>query len=187
MSKKNTLTFFLVSLLLTSCAAAVILGAGGLVVYDHRGVMTLEKDARIFHQIHTDIVKDSRFQGSRIIVSSFNQVVLLTGQTPIASLREVAEKIARTTPNVRRVYNEVTVDQPLSIAEQSQDTWITGQVRTRMLAEKGLESGSVHVITENSVVYLMGVVTPEQADIAVNVTRHVNGVSKVVKVFQYIR
>ena len=56
-----------------------------------------------------------------------------------------------------------------------------------MLSEKGLESGSLRVITENSVVYLMGIVTPEQANLAVNVARHVNGVRKVVKVFQYIR
>jgi len=185
--KRNKLIFLLLSALLTSCVAAVVVGSAGLAVYDRRTVMSLEQDARIFHVVHTEIVRDPQFHGSRILVSSFNQVVLLVGQTPIASLRVVAEKIAKSAPNVRRVYNEITVDSPLPLQQQGRDTWITSQVRSKMLAEKGLGSGSIHVITENAVVYLMGIVTPDQADIAVNVARHVNGVDKVVKVFQYIR
>ncbi len=180
--------FLLLGSLLTGCVAAVVVGAaGGLVVYDRRSVSMLEKDARIFHVVHTAIVTDRRFRDSRIVVSSFNEVVLLAGQTPVASLRVLAEKIAQKTPNVRRVYNEITVDYPLSLTQQSKDTWITSQVRSNMLTQKGLESGSIRVITESAVVYLLGVVTPEQADLVVNTTRHVNGVRKVVKVFQYIR
>ncbi len=188
MQIKHSMTIMLLTLLLSGCVAAVVLGtAGGLVVYDHRGVVGLEKDARIFHLIHTKIVRDPNFAGSRVSVSCFNQVVLLTGQAPSVAERAMAEKIAKQTAQVARVYNEITVDSPISLKEQAKDTWITGEVRSKMVAEKGLASGSVHIITENSVVYLMGIVTPEQADLAVNVARHVNGVSKVVKVFQYIR
>jgi len=186
--KRNTIVLLLISTLLTSCVAAVVVGtAGGLAVYDRRSVMSIEKDARIFHVVHTDIARDPRFAGSHVLVSSYNQVVLLVGQTPIASLRVVAEKMAQDAPGVTRVYNEISVDAPLSLTERSNDTWLTSQVRSKMLAEKDLESGSVHIITENTVVYLMGIVTPEQGNLAVNVARHVNGVSKVVKVFQYIR
>ncbi len=186
--KIKTLVFMLLSASLSGCVVAVVAGAASsLVVYDKRTLSMVEKDARIFHRIHSAIIPDARFRDSRIVISSFNEVVLLAGQTPIASLRAIAEKEAQDTPNVRRVYNEITVDYPLSLSQQSQDTWETSQVRSQMLAQKGLESGSIRVITENSVVYLMGIVTPEQADLAVQVARQVRGVRKVVKIFQYIR
>lgn len=185
--KTRTILFLLVSSLLTGCVAAVVAGAAaGIVVYDRRSVATIESDARIFHKVHTAIVKDSRFYGSRIDVSCFNGVVLLVGQTPTASLRVVAEKIAQRTPNVRRVYDEVTVDYPLSLSKRTKDTMLTGKVRSAMLAREGLESGSIRVVTENKVVYLMGIATHEQADLAVDVARQIRGVKKVVKVFQYI-
>ena len=174
--------------MLTGCVVAVVAGAASsLVVYDKRTVAMIEKDARIFHLVHTNLIKDPRFKDSRIVVSSFNEVVLLVGQTPVASLRAVAERVAQQTPNVHRVYNEITIDYPLPISQQSKDTWITGQVRSKMLSKKGLESGSIRVITENSVVYLMGIATAEQANLSVSVARQVKGVRKVVKVFQYIR
>lgn len=184
----RSILFFSVSLLLTGCVVAVVAGAAaaGLVVYDRRSVVSLESDARIFHLVHTAIVTDPHFRDSRILVSSFNQVVLLVGQTPTASLRVVAEKIARSTPRVRRVYNEVSVDYPVPLSQRTMDTWITGQVRSLMLTKKGLESGSIRIVTENAVVYLMGIVTHEQADLAVSVARQIDGVHKVVKVFQYI-
>lgn len=179
--------YLLMCSILSGCVAAVVAGAAaGLVVYDRRSVTMLEKDARIFHVVHKAIVTDPRFKDSRIVVISFNQVVLLLGQTPAASLRVAAEKTAQQTPNVRRVYDEITVDYPLAISQRTQDSWITSQVRTQMLRKKGLESGSIRVITEGSVVYLMGIVTKEQGNLAVDVARQVRGVQKVVKVFQYI-
>lgn len=183
----KTLSFLLLGTLLTSCAAVIVVGAaGGMAVYDRRSMTMIEHDARIFYLVHKRIVQDPRFRNSRILVSSFNEVVLLVGQTPTASLRVVAEKIVRQVPNVRRVYDEITVDYPLPLTQRSKDTLTTAEVRSRMLTQKGLESGSIRIITENGVVYLMGIATHEQANLAVNVARQVNGVRKVVKIFQYI-
>jgi osmotically-inducible protein OsmY len=185
--KTRSLFALLTSILLTGCVAAVVVGAAaGIVVYDKRSLATIESDTRIFFKIHKAILKDPRLADCRIIVSSFNRVVLLVGQTPAASLREVAEKIAHRTANVRRVYNEVTIGHPLALKQRTKDSWITGQVRSLMLAEKDLESGSIRIVTENGVVYLMGIATHEQANIAVNVARQVKDVVKVVKIFQYI-
>lgn len=185
--KIKTIVFLLLSLLLGSCVAVVVAGAAGsMIVYDRRSITMMESDARIFYVVHKAIVTDPRFRNSRIVVTSFNQVVLLSGQTPTASLRVIAEKIAQNTPHVRRVYDEVTVDYPLALAQRSKDSWITGQVRSKMLTKKGLESGSIRIITENGVVYLMGIATQEQANLAVDVARQVNGVNRVVKIFQYI-
>lgn len=185
--KRYAMVMMLLSIFLTGCVAAVVAGAaGGLVIYDKRSVVMMESDARIFYQINKTIVRDPAFHDSHIVITSFNQMVLLAGQTPKASLRVLAEKIARKTPNVQRVYNEITIQSPVSFSQRSQDTWITSQVRAHMLTKKGLESGSIRIVTENSVVYLIGIATREQADLAVQVARQVKGVRKVVKIFRYI-
>lgn len=172
--------------LLTGCVAAVVTGAVAGMVYDRRGVVTMEADARLFHVIHKGIVSNRQLRDSRIIVTSFNRVVLLVGQAPTASSRILAAKIARSAPGVNRVYDEVSVANPIPLSERTKDSWITSQVRSNMLARKGLESGSIRIVTENRVVYLMGIVTEQQAALAVDVARRVNGVHKVVKIFQYI-
>ena len=120
-------------------------------------------------------------------VSVYQQMVLLVGQVRSASLKTLVQEIAQTTPNVQRVYNHLSVGAPIDLQQQSRDIWITSEVRSLMLTKKGLESGSIKVITENNVVYLSGVVRSEQADLVVNVARKVNGVRQVVKMFQYIR
>lgn len=186
-SKLKALSLLLISGLLTSCVVAVVAGAAAGMVYDRRSVVTIEADARLFHVTHTGIVTDPQFRDSRILVTSFNRVVLLVGQTPTASLRVVAERVAQNAPGVKRVYDEITVDNPIPVTQRTKDSWITSQVRSNMLTRKGLESGSIRVVTENGVVYLMGIVTEEQAALSVDVARRVNGVRKVVKIFQYIR
>ncbi len=187
MKIRNFVLILLTSMLI-SCAALVVVGAaGGLIVYDKRSLQMIEKDSRIFYVINTEIAKDPTFDDARIVITSFSKVVLLLGQVPVESIKYSADKIARRTPNVRRVYNQITVGPKISIAQQSKDTWITSEVKSRMLARKDLESGSIRVITENNVVYLLGIVTPEQSNLAASVASQVKGVYKVVKIFQYIR
>lgn len=186
--KRTIIILSLLGSMLTGCVAAVVAGAAtGLVVYDRRSMVMIEKDARIFHLVHNAIVNNPRFNHSHIVVTVFNQAVLLVGQTPDASLRLLAEKIAQNTPHVRRIYNQITIDEPRLLTERSKDALITAEVRTRLLTKKGLESGSIRVVTESEVVYLMGIATNEQANLAVDVARQVNDVRRVVKVFQYIR
>lgn len=186
-SKLKSVAVILAFILLSGCVAAVVTGAAVGMVYDRRSMRTIEADTRLFHVIHKNIVSNRQFSDSRILVTSFNRVVLLVGQTPTASLRVLAEKIAQSTPGVERVYDEIIVGDPIALTQRTKDSWITSQVRSSMLARKGLESGSIRVVTENGVVYLMGVVTDRQAALAVDVARRINGVRKVVKIFQYIR
>lgn len=186
--KAKNIILIMCSILLAGCAALFLVGAaGGMIVYDKRSLSMIEKDGRIFYVINSDIAKDPTFDHSRVVITSFNKVVLLLGQAPAASVKVAAEKIARKTPNVYRVYNQMTIGPNISLTQQSKDTWITSEIKSKMLTKKDLESGSIRVITEDSVVYLMGIVTPEQGDLAVSVARQVKGVQKVVKIFQYIR
>jgi osmotically-inducible protein OsmY len=175
------------SLVQTSCAAILLAGAASsYIIYDDRSIHGLEKDGRIFHVVHTRFVRDKELSQAHLDITSFKQIVLLTGQCPMASQRALAEKIARSAPNVRKIYNEITIEYPTSAWRRTQDTAITSSVRTHMLAKKGLESGAIQIVTENGVVYLMGDVTHQQADLAVTVSREIRGVYKVVKVFQYL-
>jgi osmotically-inducible protein OsmY len=185
--KLKAIVFLIVAALLGGCAAVVAVGAAtGIVVYDRRSFSAIETDGHIFYRINNAIAKDPRFLASRIVVSSYQRAVLLVGQASHASVRVLAEKIAQTTPNVRRVYDEISIGPRISFGQQNTDTWITGQVRSKLLATKGLESGSIHIVTERQVVYLMGVVTHDQANLAVYAARQVPDVHRVVKMFQYI-
>lgn len=178
----------LASIALSGCVALLAAGAAGsLIVYDSRPIGVIEKDARIYHVISNNIANDPKFSESHIVVTSFNQVVLLAGQTNKASNRVLAEKIAKNTPNVVRVYNEITIGEPTALSTRSHDAWITGQVRAKMIAKKDLQSGSIRIVTEDSVVYVMGIATHSQANLAASVAREVPGVKKVVKIFRYIQ
>ena len=122
---------------------------------------------------------------SHIEVTVFNHVVLLTGQTPNPTWRQQAETIAKSVPKVTRVYNQISLQGPTSTLTRTSDSWITTKIKGQMLATEDLKSSSIKVLTENGVVYLMGTVNRQQADIATDIARQVSGVQKVVKVFQY--
>jgi osmotically-inducible protein OsmY len=175
--------------LLSGCVAAAFMAgtsAGGLVVSDQRDWKTRNEDSYIEHRLDVNIIQDPEFKTSNLDLSVFDGVVLLVGQTSAASLKVQAEKIAQSTPNVKKVYNEITVGPSISFGQKSQDVWLTSAVKSALLVKSGLRSGSIKVITENNTVYLMGLVTKEQADLAVDGARRVDGVRSVVKVFEYL-
>jgi osmotically-inducible protein OsmY len=176
--------------LLNGCVPLVAIGAGaaatsGLVVYDQRDMNTIRDDNKIRNNIARQIRRDKTFKGSHIVLTSFNHVVLLAGQTPLPKLRIQAETIAKNQPLVTKVYNEIIIENPTTELTRASDGWVTTKVKTHMLAEKGLHSGAIKVLTENGTVFLMGRVNREQARIAVEIARRVGGVQKVVKAFDY--
>lgn len=189
MKKGLYLVLTLSTFLLTSCVSAVLVGAavgaGGAIVNDKRSITTMTEDTRIMHELSIAIIKNSEFRTSHIVLSAFENMLFLGGQVPEARLKRLAETLALRHPDVKRVYNEITVGPNTTLTQQSTDTWITTKVKTMMLARSGLKSGSIKVITEQGVVYLMGEVSHDQSNLAVDVARRVNGVKKVVKLFKY--
>lgn len=184
---KRVLSLILICNILAGCIGAFIAGAaaGGLIVYDRRSIAMTATDTRIRHQVTQALAKDGAFTNSHIVVSSFHQIILLVGQTPLASLRARAERVANTVADIKKIYNEIEISSPSSNMTRSSDAWVTTKVKSKMLATKGLHSGEIKVVTENGAVYLMGIVTKEQSDLAVDVARRVSGVQKIVKVFRY--
>ncbi|WP_397457966.1 BON domain-containing protein [Pseudomonas asplenii] len=124
--------------------------------------------------------------GSHIVVSSYNGIVLLAGQTPREDLKAKAEQAASSVQRVKKVNNELQVLQPSSLAARSNDTWLTSKIKAQMLTDNTIPGSRIKVITENGIVYLMGLVTQQEATRATNLVQGVGGVQKIVKLFEYI-
>ncbi|WP_417660502.1 BON domain-containing protein [Pseudomonas sp.] len=123
---------------------------------------------------------------SHIVVSSYNGIVLLAGQTPREELKQTAEKAANSVQGVKKVYNELQILPPTSLIARSNDSLLTAQIKTEMLANSNVPSTNIKVITENGIVYLLGLVTRQEAQSATQVVQGVSGVQKVIMLFQYI-
>lgn len=169
--------------------AALVVGAtaGGSVVYDQRTFRTMRNDQTATQAAQYWISTDPALKKhTHINVTVYNGIGLLVGQAQTEALRDKAYQILVKIPHVKRVYNAITISGQSSSLQRTNDSIITGKVRTTLLAERGLQSNNIKVVTENGVVYLMGSITRRQADIATNAARHVSGVLKVVKVFTYL-
>jgi osmotically-inducible protein OsmY len=125
-------------------------------------------------------------KGAHLVVVSYNGVVLLAGQVASAAIKNQAEQVADAIEQVRRVHNELQVGGPISYIARSNDSWITTKVKSRLLADKHSHANQIKVVTENSVVYLLGTIPRSQASQAVEVAKSVYGVQKIVKVFEYM-
>ena len=130
---------------------------------------------------------DEELAHAHIVVVSFNGVVLLAGQVNTAEQRLLAADTVAKIGKVRRIHNEITVAGATSMVARSNDSWITTKVKTKLFANGEVEGGRIKVVTENGVVYLMGLVTREEATRAAEQARKTGGVQKVVRIFEYIQ
>jgi osmotically-inducible protein OsmY len=173
--------------LLGGCVVAAVGGAaagGVLVAEDRRTVGTITEDQGI--EIRMSSRLDDRLRSAHINTTSFNRLVLLSGEVPNAAAREEAERIARGVENVRGVYNELQVAGNSSLTVRSNDSFITSKVKTRFVDAQKFNAVHVKVVTENSVVFLMGLVKRAEADAATELARTTSGVQKVVRLFEYL-
>ncbi len=118
-------------------------------------------------------------------VTSYDTVVLLTGEAPTEAMRQRAGELVKSVDKVKYVYNEMTIAAPSSLVARTSDTYVTSKVKTKLLADKQLTGMEIKVVTEKGVVYLMGIVSRAESEIATNIVRTTSGVQKVVKLFQY--
>lgn len=121
-----------------------------------------------------------------INVTSYNRMVLLTGEAPSETIKTDIGRLVMGVDNVRRIFNEITIGINTSLASRSNDTLLTSKVKARFLAERKFQINHVKIVTENEVVYLLGVVTRQEADNAAQIASSTSGVKKVVKVFEYL-
>lgn len=187
---KKAIVLLLSMNLLFGCVPAFIVGAavGGMVIYEGRNASIKKKDFELTNRIQRKINSNKDLRNhSRIIVSAYDGVVLLAGQAPTKALRTQAYQAAKDVKGIKRLFNEISVNGPISSLTQSSDAWITTKVKSTLLATKGLDSSQIKVVTENGVVFLFGKVTHKQADIASSAARTVSGVQKVITLFEFLR
>jgi len=178
----------LLALSLQGCVemAAVGVGAAVLSAVDRRTTGAQVDDEGI--ELRATNRVSERF-GDRVHVNitSYNRSALVTGEVPDAKTKAEIEKIVTGTPNVRSVTNDLQVAGGSSLSSRASDATITGKVKARFLDANRFNALLVKVVTEASVVYLMGIVTESEAASAVEVARTTGGVRKVVKVFEYCK
>jgi len=172
---------------LTACFPVVVGGAaaGGLMAADRRTAGAYVDDEAIEIKAERNI-DDELGDKIHVNVTSYNRNVLITGEAIDEATKAKAESIAKSVANVRGVTNELAISAASSRMERNNDAYITTKVKARMLTEHRFPVNYVKVVTEDSVVYLMGIVTHKEADDAVEIARGTDGVQKVVKVFEYL-
>ena len=161
-------------------------GAAALAADDRRSVGAQTEDKEI--DVRGESRVNDRFgDRAHINVTSFNRNVLLTGEAPDAAAKAQIEMIVRGIPNVRGVVNEIQAAGVSSYTARGNDSYLTSKVKARFVDNGGNFSvNQVKVVTEGSVVYLLGLVTRKEAEAAVEIARTTGGVQKVVRVFEYI-
>lgn len=178
----------LAALALQGCIEMAVIGAGAAVASSvDRRTTGAQIDDEGIELRATNRVSERFGDRVHVNITSFNRSVLVTGEVPDAGAKAEIEKIINATPNVRSVTNDLQVAGNASLTSRASDATVTGKVKARFLDANKFNPLLVKVVTEASVVYLMGIVTEAEATAAVDVARTTGGVRKVVKVFEYCK
>ena len=192
--KKSAIYLTLTTLMLTGCSSSNLFSISGAEVtglafmHDRRSSKTMMKDESIENKAAIKLAL-SDLPYSHFNVTSYNGMVLLTGEVPNQQSRKVAAEIVSLVSEVKLVHNELVVTIPSSFSTRTQDTGITIDVKgalTDIQDIPGFDATRVKVVTESGTVFLMGLVRETESVKITNVIRHVPKVKKIVKVFEYI-
>jgi osmotically-inducible protein OsmY len=190
MNKIHTLYFALVISTITLFSGCVTnpatsSGSGILINHDRRTIGTFVDDQTIAMKATLALVKEKElWKKSHISTLSYNNVLLLVGQTPVASLKHDAQKALEDIPGIESIYNQITIQEPITLSTRAKDTWITAQLKAKLITSRDIGPSRVKVITEDGIIYLMGILTKDEENIATDIASRIQGVVNVVKVFE---
>ena len=175
--------------LLQGCAPVVIGGTamGVSVLHDRRDSATVLDDKKIVFHIQGQISEDkSMGEHASVGVTGYNRVVLLTGQAETPAIKARIAAIAQAAPKAKRVVDELRVGPRPSLGVESNDAYLTSQVKFALFGIEiaDFDPTRIKVVTAYEVVYLMGLVTAEEATATVEKARYVKGVKRVVRLFE---
>lgn len=183
--------------LLLAANILVLSACGSLLASMHSGTIEdqptertlarIMEDSNIETKITVNIhAENEAYQQSHLEIVTYNGYVLLAGQVNDAILQAEATKVARKVKGVRRIYNELEIGPPTSALTRTSDAWITTRIKSSLLSNSNIEGTRVKVVTENSVVYLMGLVTHKEADHISDIAARTSGVNRVVRLFEQV-
>ncbi|KAB2639180.1 MAG: BON domain-containing protein [Verrucomicrobia bacterium] len=187
--KKISLCVLLALLLpaLAGCfgVAVVGMGASALMLSDRRPSETYVTDQGIELRAGNSI-SEKYHDRVHVNVTSYNRMVLITGEVPDAATKADVEQIVAGKPNVKATQNELKISGLSALGGRSNDSLITSKVKGRFIDYGKFSANIVKVVTENGTVYLMGLVTQREADAATQIARETSGVLGVVRLFEYL-
>ncbi|ABS46713.1 MULTISPECIES: division/outer membrane stress-associated lipid-binding lipoprotein [Yersinia pseudotuberculosis complex] len=179
------------ALLLQGCVGAVVVGSAAVATKtatDPRTIGTQVDDGTLEARVVNALSKDKEIKSqTRFVVTAYQGKVLLTGQTPSAELSNRAKQIASGVDGATEVYNEMRLGKPVDLSTASMDTWITTKVRSQLLTSDSVKSSNVKVTTENGEVFLLGLVTQQEAQSAAQIASKVSGVKHVTTAFTIVK
>ncbi len=164
--------------------AATGIGATVMMVDDRRSAGIYIEDENI--ELKSRIRLIDKFNDGHVNATSYNLSVLLTGEVPSEQMKKDIEQAIRGIASVKNVQNELAIAGNTSLASRSSDTLVTTNTKARFINNGKFSINHVKVVTEAGTVFLMGLVTREEGDAAAELARTTSGVSRVVKVFEYI-
>lgn len=181
------------SALLSGCAAVVIAGAGAAggasqVSGDRRTVGSMIDDSAIESVANKEIemIDEIGYDRSSIGTTSVNGILLVHGQTSSKLIIKNLERTCLKIKGVKKVYNALTLTDNVGFGQSSQDTWLTTKVKTKLIGESNVRSNSIKVVTEDGVVYLLGLVNKNEGATAAQIAANTDGVKKVITLFEYV-
>jgi osmotically-inducible protein OsmY len=178
----------LAALQLGACAPLIVGGAmvGGTMVYVDRRTTGAQVEDQTIEAKASSRIKDLVGDRAHVNVTSYNRMVLITGEAATEADRTAIEQTVQHVENVRSTVNELAVALPSSLSSRSNDSYLTGKVKATYVDTKDLQANAIKVVTERGDVYLMGIVTEREAARATDLARTVSGVQKVVRVFEIV-
>jgi osmotically-inducible protein OsmY len=171
---------------LQGCVAMALGGAaagGYMVGEDRRSTAVMTDDQAI--ELKASNRLNEKYPNAHIIATSYNKLVLLTGEVPDAAAKAEADRIVRGVDGVRGTFNELQVGPVSALSARANDSYITSKVKTRFLDARRFNALHVKVVTEASTVYLMGLVKRSEANDATELARTTSGVQRVVRAFEF--
>ncbi len=185
---KKLVIITIAALCISACgnqAVLVPVAAGSWFNFDRRTTKTIIDDQTLTLKANLAIAKNKPiWRESHVSTLSYNNAILLVGQTKNQRYKQDIENMVRKIEGVGTIYNQISVGCPISMATRTNDTWLTTQVKSRIMTNRDVGINRVKVITEDSTVYLMGALTQDEQATAIKIARCVPGVKKVVTVLE---
>ena len=173
---------------LSGCAPLIVGGAmmGGTLMYTDRRTSGAQVEDQAIELKAGNRAAEVVGDRGHISVTSYNRLVLLTGEAASEADKASVEQAVQRVENVRSIVNEIAVMGASSLTSRSNDAILSGKVKASLVDAKDLQANAFKVVTERGIVYLMGRVTDREANRSADVARSVSGVQKVVRVFELI-
>lgn len=187
--KKSALSLLFISFFLGGCTSFMAATTDGPIKenYGERTFGSTVEDNAIESKARINIKRASpTLADAHVEIKSFNQVLLITGQVPNYNDKQIVTNVAEKIRNVKRVHNELEVGPNTSFPTRANDNLLVTKVKGRFIGTNDVVAGRIEVLVENGTVFLMGLVTQEEATRAVNAAKRTSGIKKIVKVFEYI-